>query len=474
MSFLPKAIIKRYQTILLPETANANDSTEKEVYDFLKNQFEALPKMPGYLFDTNENPPTNPPSNRTQSTDRFFVIRYEFQKLKSYQEMILNIMEQLKYELLVIPIDISKLGIQPNDRETIFKLSDCKKDPKDIYKNKFYAGAYTDFNIFLFAYESLHKSLFVSKGVGTGMSSPLFYNMINSHYKGKAKKFILRILKEYIKVSKILQKMYSEFWGILAYEQVFDISKRPIINILKKNQKKYENDFNTNFNNQKIYNETRQNRSSPSNSSNPNSNEEDMEGMDYLTLDFNTNIYDQVGNEFLYTSDLEKKITDTIQKIQELLKKLYTTKKQNLYDLFQLIFQIDFYTQQFILYYANPNTYRESLKVKDKIYEEISNRIEIYENFIEEFIYWIKTIRGSAGDMGLSIQDPRLLDVFKTFKEFYTSLFDKTKEERKAAIQEKLSQMGITTEVSTTFDEISEEELKELAALLDQLEGILS
>jgi hypothetical protein len=384
-------------------------------------------------------------------------------------------MEQLKYELLVIPMDISKLGIQPNDKNAIFTLSDCKKDPKDIYKNKFYEGAYKEnFNIFLFQYQSLNKSLFVSKGVGTGMSAPLFYNMINTHYKGKAKKFILRILKEYIKVSKILQKMYMEFWGILAYEQVFDISKRPIINILKKNQKKYENDFNTNFNNQKIYNETRQNRSSPSNSSNSSSNEADMEGMDYLTLDFNTNIYDQVGNEFLYTSDLEKKITDTIQKIQELLKTLYTTKKQNLYDLFQLIFQIDFYTQQFILYYANPITYRESLKMKDQIYEEISNRIEIYENFIEEFIYWIKSLSKSAAEMGLSIQDPRLQDVFKTFKDFYTSLFDQTKEERKAAIQEKLSKMGITTEVTTTFDEMSEEELKELASLLDQLEGILS
>lgn len=474
MPFLPKAIIKRYQTILLPQTANENESTEKEVYDFLKDQFEALPKMPGYLFDTNENPVVPPQNNRTQSTDRFFVIRYEFQKLKSYQEMIMNIMEQLKYELLVIPIDITKLGIKPNDNQTIFTLSDCKKDPKDIYKNKFYNGAYQNFNTFLIRYRYLNHSLFVSKGVGTGVSSPLFYNMINTNYKGKAKKFILRILKEYIKVSKILRKMYSEFWGILAYEQVFDISKRPMINILKKNQKKYENDFNTNFNNQKIYNETRQNRSSPSNSPNSSSNEADMEGIDYLTLDFNTNIYDQVGNEFLYTSDLEKKMTDTIQKIQELLKTLYTTKKQNLYDLFQLIFQIDFYTQQFILYYSNPITYRESLKVKDQIYEEISNRIEIYENFIEEFIYWIKAIRGSADEMGLSIQDPRLLDVFKTFTQFYTSLFDQTKEQRFEAIQKKLSDMGITTEVTSTFDEMSEEELKELASLLDQLEGILS
>ena len=292
--------------------------------------------------------------------------------------------------------------------------------------------------------------------------------MINTHYKGKAKKFILKLLKDYIKVNRILQNMQREFYGILSYEHVFDISKTAQITVFKKNTTTYQNDFNIEFNNDTIYNETSQNNISPTNQQNSINN---SNAMDYMMLDFTTNIYDQVGNDYLYTNLLKTKMKETLEKIQELLKKLYTTKKQNLYEMFRLIFQIDFYTQQFIFYYANPQTYQKSLEIKDYIYKWISARIEIYDNFISEFIYWIKAINNSAQDMELTIQDPRLKNVFKDFTKFYHDLFDNTQPERRAKILEKLKQMGITYEVKIPdFDEVSDIELKELLEIISELE----
>jgi hypothetical protein len=482
MSFLPRALIKRYQTILM------NDKTEEEVNTFLLGKMNELPKMPGYLFDANvagepiSNPTQNPPlptaphyfRERNESTDRFFVIRYEFQKLKSYQEMILNVMEQLKYEFITIPMDISKLGIQPKNTRNIFTIDDCRLGAMELYK-KIDTQYNHDFRAFIIDYKRKQNALFESDMIAVGSSAPIYYRIMNTNYKGKAKKFILKLVKEYIGVSKLLQKMQIEYYGILGYEHVFDISKKPIVTVFKQNRVTYKNDFNTNFNNDKIYDETRKNQSVP-NSESGNSNENNRVSMNYMALDYNTNIYDQVGNEFLYKNELETKLKETIKKMQELLLKLYTTKKQNLYEIFRLLFQIDFYTNQFILYYTdNLNDYQSALVRKDRIYENISHRIEIYENFVEEFIFWIKSIRGSAEGMGLSIQDPRLTDIFKTFRDFYKDLFNKTKEERAANIRENMTKMGITNiEISQTFDEMSDEELKELIDILNTLESIIS
>ncbi len=465
-----------------------NDPTEQDVNTFLLEQLNILPKMPGYLFDADANgEPITQPSNpvpapvpphyfreRNESTDRFFVIRYEFQKLKSYQEMILNVMEQLKYEFITIPIDISKLGINPKNRHNIFTQDDCRSSPKDLY-HKISRTYYQDFSAFIIHYKRNQNALFESNMIAVGSSAPIYYRIMNTNYKGKAKKFILKMIKEYIGVSKLLQKMQMEFYGILGYEHVFDISKKPTITVFKKNTVTYKNDFNMNFNDDPIYNETKSNQSVP-NSENGNSNEQNRISMNYMALDYNTNIYDQVGNEFLYKNQLETKLKEIIQNIQELLLKLYTTKKQNLYEIFRLLFQLDFYTHEFILYYTSDlKQYQIGLTIKDRIYNNISHRIEIYENFVEEFIFWIKAIRGSAEGMGLSIQDPRLTNVFKTFREFYRDLFDRTKEERANVIKEKLQRMGITNiEISQTFDVMSDEELQELSNLLNTLESILS
>ena len=467
-----------------------NDKTEEEVNTFLLEKMNDLPKMPGYLFDANpdgepiSNPTVNLPApiapnyflQRNGSTDRFFVIRYEFQKLQSYQEMILNVMEQLKYEFITIPMDISKLGIQPKNPRNIFTIDDCRLGAMELYK-KIDTQYNHDFRTFIINYKRKQNALFQSNMIAVGSSAPIYYRIMNTNYKGKAKKFILKLLKEYVGVSKLLQKMHIEFYGILAYEHIFDISKKPTLTVFKQNRVTYKNDFNTNFNNDKIYDETRQNQSVPKNgNSNENSNENNRASMNYMALDYNTNIYDQVGNEFLYKNELQTKLKETIKKIQELLLKLYTTKKQNLYEIFRLLFQLDFYTNQFILYYTpSLEQYQSALVRKDRIYENISHRIEIYENFVEEFIFWIKAIRGSATDMGLSIQDPRLTDVFKTFRDFYKDLFKDTKEVRKEKIKKELTRMGITNiEISSTFDEMSDEELKELSDLLEKLESILS
>lgn len=494
MSFLPKGIIERYKKILNPQ-AGKIEVDDRDVYLFLKERMNTLPKMPAYMFDRSNSPLGTAQQqqqlaqqqgriqiNRKDSSDRFFVIRYELQKLKSYQEMILNIMEQLKYEFVVIPIDRSKLGIDPSNQDNVFTLNDCKMSSRDLYKKRFYQGTYRSFDVFIQHYQELSYSLFRSinqplvvtdTGIPPKGDMPLFYRMINIHYKGKAKKFVLKMLNEYIKVGGILQKMQREFYGIMSYEQVFDISKTPQIKIFKQNTTTYKNDFNQNFNNDAIYNETSGNQNMPSQNQNlPNQTSDEF---DYMMLDFQTNLYDQVGNEYLYTNLCKNRLESLLEKIQELMKKIYTTKKQNLYELFKLIFQLDYYTQEFIFYYTSPETYRKSILIKDSIYQWISAHIEIYENFIAEFIYWIKAIGKSANEIGIQIQDPRLTDIFKTFTQFYHDLFDKTKEERANSIQTKLREMGITYEVKIpdSFDTLSDAELTELNTILDQLEQIL-
>ncbi len=481
MSFLPKGIIERYREILnidVMKNVNTkitipnkqNPTNDELIYGFLLKFYNELPKVPEYLFNTPATTGTTGTTatlERDKSTDAFFIIRYEMQKLEQLQNMIINVLEQLHYEFSEIQFDYSRFGINPT-KDNVVNVKDCKSYSEFMKMFKINGKYPLGMNDFINNYKQKSHSLFsFNQGVGSGM--PNYYRFINVLYKGKSKKFVLKMMKDYMKVSKILNRWQNKYNGILAFENIFDISKKPIIQLFKQKKINYVDDFNLDFNNKEIYNNTKSNQNEPG--SNTEISAETEEALDYMMLDFDTNMYDQVGNDSLYKADLGNKLKEISEKICELLNEIYKTRKMNLLKMVTISLKLDFYTQQFIFYYCELSEYQKALKTRDEVYNYINARIEIYEGFIEDFIEWIKIAK--TGITGFTVNDPRLMSVFTDFTQFYSDLFNMTREERQDRVRQRLTQMGITVIENVNLADMSPEELSDIESLTNQLIRIL-
>jgi hypothetical protein len=460
MSFLPEDIFDRYQFLVNPSAGN--EATNDETKAFLLNAYSALPKVPQVLFDTDSS---------KDSIDKFFIIRYEIQKLKAYQRMIMNTIESLKYDFETTYVESMKYNITPNSELNVFTMKDLQYQPKILLQKLFFDDEkrFSDFNIFIQFYEQSFYHLFHFQG--NNSKQPFYYKVIKDNYQGKPKVFILQMLKDYIQTTKMLQKLYREYWGILSYSSVFDISQKPKIELFQNMKSKYKNDFNLNFHNDKIYNETSLNTSGNTNVLPP------VESSNFFMLDFETNMYEQTGNETLYQQELINHLRLSMTDMCENLKKIYQSRKMNLYQLFIHSFQLDIATQEFIFYYMKPKLFTKSLEQKDKIYSYINARIDVYNTFIDEFMEWFKGVKGDITVPSFYGQDKKLSEVYKDFNNFFQELFSESSANRLEKVKNKLKRdYGIIVETPSNasgVNNISNEEYQALQDLIAKLDTIL-
>jgi hypothetical protein len=456
MSFLPKDILERYKVLVEEATgANQTDRTKQ----FILNAYTALPKVPQMLFGDN-------------SIDTFFIIRYEIQKLKAYQRMIINTIESLKYDLETTYVESMKYNITPNSNLNVLSMKDLQYEPKILLKKLFFDNEtrFSNFDNFVSFYEQSYYHLFHFQG--NNSKQPFYYKIIKDNYQGKPKTFILQMLKDYIQTSKMLQKLYKQWWGILSYASIFDISQKPKIELFKNMKTTYKNDFNLNFHNDKIYNETMMNTTGNTNT--PLS----TEPSNFFMLDFETNMYEQIGNETLYQQELINHLRLTFTNMCENLKKIYQSRKMNLYQLFLYSFQMDMATHEFIFYYMEPKLFTQSLEQKDKIYSYINARINVYNTFIDEFMEWFKGVTTTDYQIpSFYGQDKKLSEVYEDFNKFFTSLLNTPTANRLEAVKTKLKEKyGIIVETpanASGVNNISNEEYQALQDLIAKLDEIL-
>ncbi len=468
MSFLPKDIFERYQFLVnptgpAPAPPAIHTATDEETKAFLLNAYSALPKVPQVLFGND-------------SIDKFFIIRYEIQKLKAYQRIIMNTIESLKYDFETTYVESIKYNITPNSDLNVFTMKDLQYQPKILLQKLFFdeTTRFSDFNIFIQFYEQSFYHLFHFQG--NNSKQPFYYKIIKDNYQGKPKVFILQMLKDYIQTTKMLQKLYKQYWGILSYSSIFDISQKPKIELFQNMKSKYKNDFNLNFHNDKIYNETSMNTSGNTNIPTP------TESSNFFMLDFETNMYEQTGNETLYQQELINHLRLSMTDMCENLKKIYQSRKMNLYQLFIHSFQLDIATQEFIFYFMKPKLFTQSLEQKDKIYSYINARIDVYNTFIDEFMEWfVKAKMISTGQRieppSFFGQDKRLSEVYKDFNEFFQELFNIPSANRLEKVKERLKEKyGIIVETPSNasgVNNISNEEYQALQDLIAKLNTIL-
>lgn len=438
MSFLSEPIRNRYSKIL-----KQNKNTDSSIYGI----YELIPHFPNFFFkDTS-------PKSIDSPIDYYFIIQYELHKLSSLKQMILSILKGLENEFKTIQINPTRYMIRK------------KKNPSQhmIQIQQFLESADKNRNInqFVEAFKENSYSLF--EYTGLQKNTPFYIKLIKDNYKGKAKNFVMKLLKEYYKTVSLLQNLY-QYPGLLAFQSFFEVLPDVSLSIIPQ-KPKFVDDFNENFENENIYNRTRtSNESQNINNINSQSSNSD----NYLFLNYQTNIFQIHENEQIVATENEKKIGETISSISNHLNSIYTLRNINVYDLMVSSIELADDVQKLIFYYVPKEKLMQSIMIRNKFYQYIQYRIDIYNDYIEEFNQWLK----KGMKISFLTKDGKLNEVFTTLHDFSKSLFEESRNQKKQNILNKIHEMRIQVEESYSL-ELSEEEKDELQSILTDLERII-
>ena len=124
--------------------------------------------------------------------------------------------------------------------------------------------------------------------------------------------------------------------------------------------------------------------------------------------------------------------------------------------------------QKLIFYYVPKEKLIQSIMIRNKFYQYIQYRIDIYNDYIEEFNQWLR----KGMNVSFLTKDGKLNEVFTTLHDFSKSLFVESRNEKKQHILNKIHEMRIQVEESYSL-ELSEEEKDELQSILSDLERII-
>jgi hypothetical protein len=460
MSFLSEPIRNRYSKIL-----QHNKNTNQSIYSI----YESIPQFPNFFF-TNINLQNNLFHRNKSPIDVYFFIQYELHKLSSLKKMILNILKGLEHEFKQIQINPTRYMIRkkknpPEHILTIQQFLNPSNENKDIQA---FTKAFEDNNYSLFEYVGLQKKNvgLQKKYVGLQKNTPFYIKVIKDNYKGKAKNFVIKLLKEYHKTVSLLQNhdLYQSYPGLLAFHSFFEVLPDIPLSIIPKKQT-FVDDFNENFENENIYNRTRTSNESQ-NINNVNSQSSDSDN--FLFLNYLTNIYQINENEQIVATENENKMNSILSSISNHLESIYTLRNINVYDLLVSSIELADEVQQAIFYYVPKQKLIDSIIIKNKFYQYIQYRIDIYNDYIEEFNQWLKKSQTSIS----FIKNGKLREVFTSFNQFSKSLFEESNEQKKQEIVNKIHQMRIEIEDNYLL-ELSEEEKDELQSVLSELEKII-
>lgn len=446
MSFLSEPIRNRYSKIL-----KQNKNTNESIYSI----YESIPQFPNFFFK--HISVKNSLYHRNKSPiDVYFFIQYELHKLSSLKKMILNILKGLEHEFKQIQINPTRYMIRkkknpPERILTIQQFLNPSNENKDV-------------QAFVQAFEENKYSLF--EYIGLQKNTPFYIKVIKDNYKGKAKNFVIKLLKEYHKTVSLLQnhELYQDYPGLLAFHSFFEVLPDIPLSIIPKKQT-FVDDFNENFENENIYNRTRTSNESQ-NINNVNSQSSDSDN--FLFLNYLTNIYQINENEQMVAIENENKINSILSSISNHLESIYTLRNINVYDLLVSSIELADEVQQAIFYYVPKQKLIDSIIIKNKFYQYIQYRIDIYNDYIEEFNQWLKRSQTSIS----FIKNGKLREVFTSFNQFSKSLFEESNEQKKQEIVNKIHQMRIEIEDNYLL-ELSEEEKDELQSVLNELEKII-
>lgn len=506
--FIPNDILKRYAFFLgdfttfsnlrgTPKTISNHDNPTEEDYKnimlFLQKEFTYLPKVPQFILNAGLektpgeinnklSPPPPPPPIPTPTRtpvnlnklsndsnmdciDQFFVTYYELERLRHYKKMILSILKGFKGTLENIVVDPNRYNIQSISPQNIFSIQEVD-NPGKTFLNYFELNTGRFYHIYDFinTYQQNSFSLFNYNGKSV---TPFFLKVFTDNYQDKSKKFILQMLLNYMDVVKFIRESFIKNYGILAFEYLINLHKKPTFQ-LRTEKNRTRNNFDLNFENQGIYNEAKSNM----NVHNINAIDQSQNSFNYMALNSEENIYEMSENENLIIENQKELIQKLFNAICSQLSTLYKKRTYNLYELLTISIELDYLTSKFILHYIKPIQLKKALDTKKKIFKYIQSNLELYNTFIQDFMTWIKTTKKGLGSVSFLDRDQKLSEVYKSFFKFYFDMFQRTKSERQDDIRQRLEEAGLEYKIDES-EGMSADEIEELRKFIQALDKAL-
>lgn len=496
--------------ITIQNLENPTDEDYKNIMLFLQKEFTYLPKVPQFILDPVPPLPTTgitqPPQGSTpsvefqyryanqlktlnekiqrntarnhnrlpntfdlSSVDHFFIIYYELERMKDYKNMLLNVLSGMKSILENVQIKPSRYQFD-SSTGNIFNLTDVN-NPDNLFKTRFIQNNTNLSNKnfyfiqnFIKEYQNNHHSLFSYKG---SHKIPFFIQVFEENYQDKSKKFIMKMLMDYMQIVNFLQDndTMNNYYGIMAFKYMLFFQEKPTFE-RKPKTKGPTNNYNLNFENEKIYNQT----SSNINSRNVNSVNQSENSFNYLMLSSEENIYETYENENLVVEEQMEIIQKLFYAICEKLNSLFMKRTFNLYELMTISIELNYLTTKFIYNYVRKEQLKEAISSKIKIFKYIQGNIQIYNTFIREFKTWIHRTKENLPPLTFLDKDQKLSEVYKSFFKFYFDIFQKKTSQRKDEIRKRLEEEGLEYD-ATDSEGMSEEEIEELKKLIRAIES---
>ncbi len=501
MSYIiPNDILKRYafflgdfttlttpagQRIKIQNPENPTEEDYKNIMLFLQQEFTYIPKVPQFILDEvptqqglsfktayfqqldslkrklNQTSNRNRLSNTFDMTcvDSFFIIYYEMERMKEYKNMILNTLNGIRSTLESVVIEPTKYNINAT-MGNIFNLFDVN-DPDKLFKTEF-TNENNHIQTFIEKYKNNYYSLFKYEGA---TNTPFFLKVFIENYQGKSKKFIMKMLMDYMQIVNFMQDEIETRYGILAFKYLLFFSEKPSFNRRPTN-KRPTNNFDLNFEDSNIYNESKSNL----NHENINSINQSKNSFNYMILSSEDNIYETYDNENLVIEDQMKMIQKLFSAICSELQSLYKKRTFNLYELMTVSLELNYLTTKFIFHYIKKNQLKDALLTKNKIFKYIQSNIQIYNTFIQDFMNWIQRTKDKLPpSISFLDKDQKLSEVYKSFFKFYFDMFQKKTSKRKDEIRDRLENAGLELDISDS-EGMTPEEIEELQKIIQKIE----
>jgi len=340
-------------------------------------------------------------SNNFEIIDIFYKIQNTIDSLEQTVNFISDLTNINQYSFESMDINYKLFNIKQESIQnkyirnyfidTFFKMKECTMFDECIMLD--------DFSIEDLIKEHLKYNLFGTKNI----DSPLFIYIFLEYYKDeKTKKTIENLLVEYNTVRDSLFNSYSNYYGILSIEQVFDFEK------IKKDKKIKENFTKKklklkkisikerrkdNINNYEVIpllenNNRNSNNINGKNNSGKSEKEKIKKGMEELSK--NTEIYDTFINYSYHKYNLNSIFKTIIKYFENLFNLQY---KKSPLQIFKNLMYIDFYMTKFIFYYVNKKKFVMISQIDKQVKEYSTKIFSIFNKYINQFIDWYDIIK---------------------------------------------------------------------------------
>ena len=364
--------------------------------DFISNESNPLPLIPGIYFNNNDNDNIG-----SKIINNYYNIKICMKKISIIKTFILLILEVLgvndldkiiiskeKYKLLksdlIIPFNDTLSGT--------FKDQDYFKKFVTLYRDQKY-GIFKNFNL----------------------EVPYFFQIFQIEYNNTPKTFFISLFNKYITLRRKILTYITENFGILAFTSFFDLSDNIDFEMLKNNIRS------KNGNNNDEYNENYKNYILYGNNINILSNEskvnkkkitEKIHSFDYLYVSKFDNAY--------YKKKHQEQIHKNYFNLNESINNFIGVDSK--FDLLSIIknnLEVDYNTINFIFNYVDPLIYGKAVDSNILIKQFISKKINNFELYYDQYMYWIKTLCKNIEGNNSKIDDDY------NFGKFYNNILSK-------------------------------------------------